>query len=113
VQAETRRRRSLGAIGRCGSLFSGKVVCDECGGLFGKKVWGSYKSNKTYRREVYQCNEKYKRRGSCQVSAEKRPRPLTTIHTGKKGRNPKAACFKHFQAMCEPPADKIPFINRW
>ncbi|MDR1805607.1 MAG: recombinase family protein, partial [Clostridium sp.] len=63
VQAEIERRKNLGAIGRCGSPFSGKIVCGECGGLFGKKVWGSYKDDKTYRREVYQCNEKYKRKG--------------------------------------------------
>lgn len=62
VQAEIERRKSLGSIGRCGSLFSGKLVCGECGGYFGKKVWGSYKGDKTYRREVYQCNEKYKHR---------------------------------------------------
>ena len=63
VQAETRRRKSLGSIGRCGNPFSGKIICGECGGYFGKKVWGSYKGDKTYRREVYQCNEKYKHKG--------------------------------------------------
>ena len=63
VQAEIDRRKSRGTIGRCGSPFSGKIVCGECGGLFGKKVWGSYKGDKTYRREVYQCNEKYKHKG--------------------------------------------------
>lgn len=62
VQAEIERRKSLGSIGRCGSPFSGKIVCGECGGYFGKKIWGSYKSDKTYRREVYQCNDKYKRK---------------------------------------------------
>ena len=32
-----------------------------CGGHFGKKVWGSYKSDKTYRQEIWRCNDKYKR----------------------------------------------------
>jgi hypothetical protein len=60
VQAEIDRRKQHGAIGRRESPFSGKIVCGECGGYFGKKAWGSYKSDKTYRKEVYQCNEKYK-----------------------------------------------------
>lgn len=60
VQAEIDRRKKRGSIGRCGSPFSGKIVCGECGGYYGKKVWGSYKSDKTYRKEIYQCNEKYK-----------------------------------------------------
>lgn len=63
VQAEIERRKKRGSIGRCGSPFSGKIVCGECGGFFGKKVWGSYKSDKTYRKEIYQCNEKYKHKG--------------------------------------------------
>ena len=63
VQAEIARRKSLGGIGRCGNLLSGKVVCGECGGWFGKKVWGSYKNDKTHRKEVWQCNDKYKRLG--------------------------------------------------
>jgi len=63
VQAEIERRKKLRGIGRCGSPFSGKIVCGECGGWYGKKVWGSYKTEKTYRKEVYQCNEKYKHKG--------------------------------------------------
>jgi DNA invertase Pin-like site-specific DNA recombinase len=60
VQAEALRRKSQKAIGRCSSPFAGRIVCGECGGLFGKKVWGSYKGDKTYRKEVWRCNEKYK-----------------------------------------------------
>lgn len=64
VQAEIERRKSLGNIGRCGSPFSGKIVCGECGGWYGKKVWGSYKADKSYRHEIYQCNDKYKHKGN-------------------------------------------------
>jgi hypothetical protein len=38
-------------------------VCADCGGWYGKKVWGSYKNDKTYRKEVWRCNDKYKRQG--------------------------------------------------
>lgn len=63
VQAEIERRRSLGRPTSCTSIFAAKIVCADCGGWFGKKVWGSYKGDKTYRREVFQCNEKFSHRG--------------------------------------------------
>ncbi|AQU05418.1 recombinase family protein [Dehalococcoides mccartyi] len=85
VQAEIMRRKKLGSIGRCGSPFSGKIVCGECGGWYGKKVWGSYKSDKTYRREVYRCNDKYKGEHKCETPAvtedEVKERFLTAFNT--------------------------------
>lgn len=63
VQLEIERRKSLGRPTSCTSIFAAKLVCADCGGWFGKKVWGSYKDDKTRRREVWQCNDKYKRRG--------------------------------------------------
>ena len=65
VQAEIERRKCLGRPGRCNSIFAGKIVCGDCGGLYGRKVWGSYKDDKNYRKEVYQCNEKYKGSKRC------------------------------------------------
>lgn len=61
VQAEIRRRKQRGGVGRCGNPFAGKMVCGDCGGFYGRKIWGSYKENKTYRKEIYRCNEKYKK----------------------------------------------------
>ena len=66
VQAEISRRKSIGAIGRCTSPFAGKIICGDCGGFYGKKVWGSYKEDKTYRREVYRCNDMYKHTRRCE-----------------------------------------------
>jgi hypothetical protein len=68
VQAEIERRKSLGTIGRCSDPFSGKLTCGDCGGLFGKKTWGSYSSDKTYRREIYRCNNKYENSGGTPCS---------------------------------------------
>lgn len=59
VQLEIERRRSSGRPASCTSIFATKVVCADCGGWYGKKVWGSYKDDKTYRREVWRCNDKY------------------------------------------------------
>lgn len=63
VQLEIERRKSLGKPIGCTSLFSARLVCADCGGWFGKKVWGSYKGDKSYRKEVWQCNDKYKHLG--------------------------------------------------
>ncbi len=63
VQVEIERRRSIGKPTSCTSIFATKILCADCGGWFGKKVWGSYKDDKTYRKEVWQCNDKYKRLG--------------------------------------------------
>jgi DNA invertase Pin-like site-specific DNA recombinase len=60
VQSEIERRRSLGRPTSCTSIFAAKIICGDCGGWYGKKVWGSYKGDKTYRKEVWQCNDKYK-----------------------------------------------------
>ena len=40
----------------CTSVFSGKIVCGDCGSYFGSKVWHS---NDKYRRVIWQCNHKF------------------------------------------------------
>jgi site-specific DNA recombinase len=63
VQHEIERRKGLGRVTSSKSIFSSRLICEDCGGCFGKKVWGSYKGDKTYRKEVWQCNDKYNRQG--------------------------------------------------
>ena len=60
---EIERRKGLGRPTSCTSIFAAKLVCADCGGWFGKKVWGSYKEDRPCRREIWHCNDKYKRRG--------------------------------------------------
>jgi DNA invertase Pin-like site-specific DNA recombinase len=57
VQIEIERRKKLGRPIACQSPLSTKLVCGDCGGFFGSKVWGS---NTKYRRVIWRCNEKYK-----------------------------------------------------
>ncbi len=65
VQAEYERRKTLGKPGRCAGPFAGKIICGECGGLYGRKVWGSYQNDKSRRRIVYRCDDKYKGDHKC------------------------------------------------
>ena len=62
VQAELERRKKLGRPNACQSPLSTKLVCGECGGFYGSKVWGS---NTKYRRMIWRCNEKYKGEAKC------------------------------------------------
>jgi site-specific DNA recombinase len=62
VQLEMERRKKIGRPVSCHSPFSAKIICGECGGFYGSKVWGS---NTKYRRMVWRCNEKYKNDKPC------------------------------------------------
>jgi len=62
VQNEMERRKKLGRPISCHSPFSAKIICGECGGFYGSKVWGS---NTKYRRTVWRCNKKYKNNKPC------------------------------------------------
>lgn len=62
VQAEIERRKGLGRPSGCNSPFTAKLVCGDCGGFYGSKVWGS---NTKYRRVIWRCNEKYKGDKKC------------------------------------------------
>ena len=57
VQAEFARRKELGNAYSGKSVLSAKLVCEDCGGFFGSKVWHS---TDCYRRTVWQCNNKFK-----------------------------------------------------
>lgn len=62
VQAEIARRKSRGKRHDCGSPFSGKILCGDCGSVYGSKVWHS---NDKYRRVIWQCNSKFKNETKC------------------------------------------------
>ena len=58
MQRELDRRAELGKSYSSKSIFSSKLICEECGGFYGQKLWHS---NTKYRRFIWQCNEKFKR----------------------------------------------------
>ena len=57
AQLELARRKTSPRRTQCNSPFAGKIICGDCGEIFGSKVWHS---NSKYRRTIWQCNAKYK-----------------------------------------------------
>jgi len=67
VQAELMRREEIGAAYSGNSIFSSKLICGDCGGFYGRKIWHS---TSKYSRFVYRCNDKYhKDHDKCQTPA--------------------------------------------
>lgn len=62
VQAEIARRRTLGRAYSGSSVFSSKLVCGDCGGFYGQKVWHS---TDAYRKVIWRCNSKFKGEQRC------------------------------------------------
>ena len=62
VQAEIARRKKLGKNYSGTTIFSSKLICADCGGYYGKKVWHS---NDPYRTIIWQCNGKFKGPARC------------------------------------------------
>lgn len=65
VQEEFRRRRAAGPY-TCISPFSGRIVCGDCGGFYGRKVWHSKSSYQSF---VWHCNNKFQKRKYCDTPA--------------------------------------------
>ncbi len=64
VQAEFARRKALGASYSGKSPLAAKLICEDCGGFYGAKVWHS---TDKYRRVVWHCNEKFKDGVRCET----------------------------------------------
>ena len=59
VQYEFKRRKKDGRWTSCTYPFSGKIICGECGGIYGSKVWHSNNPNRVL---VCHCNVKHRGR---------------------------------------------------
>ena len=62
VQSEMERRGKLGKQFSGNGLFFCKIVCGQCGGFYGSKVWNS---NRARSQTVWQCNRKYGEKLHC------------------------------------------------
>jgi len=62
VQSEMKTRRPDRRKRSNGNPFAAKIICGECGGFYGSKVWHSADQ---YRTHIWQCNRKYKEKTFC------------------------------------------------
>lgn len=62
VQDEMAVRKFRGKHHNSLNPFSAKIVCGDCGGFYGSKVWHS---TDKYRRIIWQCNGKFKGKDCC------------------------------------------------
>lgn len=63
VQEEMARRKELGRA-YSDKSFHSKIICGDCGGFYGRKVWHS---TDEYRSVIFQCNQKFKNEKKCQT----------------------------------------------
>ena len=56
VQAELARRKHASRAFSGNGVFASRIVCGDCGGYYGQKVWHS---NNPYRKIIWRCNQKY------------------------------------------------------
>lgn len=64
VQKEMAHRKANPRQRYCNSPFSGKIICGDCGCVYGSKVWHS---TDQYRCVIWQCNGKFKGEEICQT----------------------------------------------
>ena len=64
VQAEIERRQRLGRSYSGSSIFASKLICGDCGGFYGQKVWHS---TDAYRRTIWRCNGKFDGHTKCET----------------------------------------------
>lgn len=64
VQTEMKRRKSMGHKPNSLKPFSSMIICGDCGGVYGSKVWHS---TDKYRRIIWRCNSKYEGEERCRT----------------------------------------------
>lgn len=62
VQEEMERRKKAGGKAQSVSVFSGRIVCGDCGGFYGRKIWHSNTENTSWH---WHCNNKFLKRKYC------------------------------------------------
>ena len=63
VQEEMARRKELGTA-YSDKAFHSKIICGDCGGFYGRKVWHS---TDEYKSVIFQCNRKFKNEDRCRT----------------------------------------------
>ena len=66
VQKRLKKQSPYRAKLRDGSIFSNKLICGDCGGFYGHKVWHNRANTERY--NVWYCNQKYSGPEKCNSS---------------------------------------------
>ena len=64
VQEEMRRRKNAGRNMQCVSIFSSRVICGDCGGYYGRKIWHSGTKHASWH---WHCNAKFQKHKYCET----------------------------------------------
>lgn len=68
VGEELQRRSEAEGKAHGGSVFSGRIVCAECGGFYGRKVWHSGSEYASWR---WHCNSRFAKKTGCMTPTVK------------------------------------------
>ncbi len=68
VAEELERRAEAEGKAHGGSVFSGRIICEECGGFYGRKVWHS---GSAYAAHYWHCNNRFAKRTGCRTPTVK------------------------------------------
>lgn len=68
VGEELQRRSEADGKAHGGSVFSGRIVCAECGGFYGRKVWHSGSEYASWR---WHCNSRFTKKTGCMTPTVK------------------------------------------
>lgn len=64
VQEEFKRRSAAGGHVYCNSIFSGRIVCGDCGSFYGRKKWHSSTGYESWH---WHCNNKFTKKAKCET----------------------------------------------
>ena len=105
VQEEMARRKELGRA-YSDKAFHSKIICGDCGGFYGRKVWHS---TDEYKSVIFQCNQKFKNAEKCQtptISEEEIKSRFLTAYNALMGNRTSvlADCELIRQTLCDTTA---------
>ena len=63
VQLELNRRKKVGRSFSCTTLYTSKLMCGTCGGLYSHRIWSPHRS---FAKEVWLCGRKYRNTDLCE-----------------------------------------------
>lgn len=103
VREEFRRRKEAGGNTVHCSILSSRIVCGECGGFYGRKVWHA---GSQYANTVWHCNNRFTKRKYCSTPTLKEDAIKNAfVHAFNSLLNNKVEIFKNYDATLDAITD--------